>query len=127
MLPIRGDLEDLFNHVSLIYTHCIQPYNTITVTPLLLSSPLCYARGIHSFNLDQRLFVDRTRWCHQSSVTASVLARTDLAHVFSLAFCLFSSHSTVFPVLPTSLLPIHLHSSCDRTCVDQPNERMDDF
>src|SRR5437763_14577060 len=53
-------------------------------------------------------FVDRTRWCHQSPVTASVLARTDLAHVFSLAFCLFSSHSTVFPVLPTSLLPITL-------------------
>src|SRR5437763_16281085 len=28
------------------------------------------------------------------------------ASVFSLAFCLFSSHSTAFPVLPTSLLPI---------------------
>ena len=41
-------------------------------------------------------FVDRTHWCHLSPVTASVLARTDLAHVFSLAFCLFSSHSTVF-------------------------------
>ena len=40
-----------------------------------------------------------------SPVTASILARTDLAPVFSLAFCLFSSHSTVFPVLPTSLLP----------------------
>src|SRR5947207_15928757 len=40
--------------------------------------------------------VDRTRWCHLSPVTASVLARTDLATVFSLVFCLFSSHSTVF-------------------------------
>src|SRR2546423_13773065 len=45
--------------------------------------------------------------CHPSPLASWQF--TDLAHVFSLAFCLFSSHSTVFPVLPTSLLPILVH------------------
>src|SRR2546421_3392755 len=35
-----------------------------------------------------------------------------IAPVFSLAFRPLSSHSTVFPVLPTSLLPIILDSIC---------------
>jgi hypothetical protein len=42
----------------------------------------------------------------RASLCVTLQCSQTFAPVFSLAFCLLSSHSTVFPVLSTSLLPI---------------------